>query len=200
MKTDRLLYAVRAEAVKTVGDITETETDCIFRDVTNWNRRNSCWSKHNGGAWSTINLSGRVERIFAKIWSEERAIKYCDLCNCLVSLFYPMCATCPLSRNHSAFVRFCSVRAVSSVTSTLSLPLLLPLCHFLCYFNPVTPSVTSPLPFPLLLQPCHSLCYFPSAISSVTSSLPFPLLLPPVTSCVTSPLTLPLLLTLSFPL
>jgi len=34
MEEDRVLCEVRAEAIQTVGDITETETDCIFRDVT----------------------------------------------------------------------------------------------------------------------------------------------------------------------
>jgi hypothetical protein len=34
METDRVLCAVRVEVIQTAGDITETETDCIFRDVT----------------------------------------------------------------------------------------------------------------------------------------------------------------------
>ena len=34
METDRVLCAVPAEAIQTAGDITETEIDCIFRDVT----------------------------------------------------------------------------------------------------------------------------------------------------------------------
>jgi hypothetical protein len=90
--------------------------------------------------------------------------------------FYPIRATCPRSRNHSALLRIFSDFVVPSITSLLPLPLLLPLTLPLL-FPLLFPSVTSPLPLPLLFPFYYFLLLLP-ATSCVTSVLPLPLLLP----------------------
>ena len=162
-----------------------------------------------------------VEQSRADFCSDTKRVSTpLNLTNCelfLTRSFYPICATCPRSRNHSALVRFCSDFVVSPLLHS---------CHVLCYFPsdtssviaPVTslcyfPSVTSyyiPVPFPvllplcyfLLLPLCHVLCHFHSLTScyfpSVTSyyfPLPLPVLHPPVISRY-FPLPFPVLLLL----
>jgi hypothetical protein len=110
-----------------------------------------------------------------------------SLTNCgllLTRSLYPICATCPRSRNHSALVRFCSDVVVSSFISPLPLPLLLPLCYFLLlpsvtsYYNPLSFLVLLRLCYFLLLPLCHILCHIPSVTSCY-----FPLSLPITTPC-----------------
>ena len=56
-------------------------------------------------------------------------------------------------------------------------PLLLLMCHTLCYCSCATPSATVCVPHPLLLFMCHTLCYCSCAIPSATVRVPHPLLL-----------------------